>query len=171
MKQRGTFFVPTLGAYYTIGSQDPNVWEDARSTFKEALTVDGLRIACGGDTAVFPHGENALELKLMAHLGADPKSVLQWATLHGWECVRGLQWEGEAGRERIERLPELLEDVRETGVNDMAFGVIAKGFAADIIATRWDPERDFETAVDQSSIGFVMKTGRVYKKEGREIPL
>ncbi|KIJ54064.1 hypothetical protein M422DRAFT_201167 [Sphaerobolus stellatus SS14] len=171
MKRHGTFWVPTLSAYYTLDSTGLGLWSEASATFKRALKIDGLKIACGGDTGVFPHGENALELKLMVSLGADPKTVLQWATLHGWQCIRGLQWEGEEGQKRINKLPQLKEDTRITGDNDMPFGVIGKGFAADIIATSLDPEKEFDKAVSATNITFVMKGGRIFKQDGKEVPL
>ena len=52
------------------------------------------------------------------------------------------------------------------GDNEVPFGTIRKGFAADIIATSGDFERDFGGAVAASSINFVMKAGRVYKQDG-----
>jgi imidazolonepropionase-like amidohydrolase len=171
LRDRDVFWVPTLAAYYTHRPADTGSqrWEHAASTFQRALTIDGLKIACGGDTGVFSHGENALELKLMVRLGADYKSVLQWATLCGWECVRGLQWEGESGQERIGRIPQLQEDARITGDNDVPFGAIRTGFAADIIATDFDLEEDFEKAVDPDSISFVMKGGKVFKQDGKAV--
>lgn len=167
LRDQGIHWVPTLAAYYT--HRAAGRWEQAASTFQRALRIEGLKIACGGDTCVFPHGENALEMKLMVRLGADWRSVLQWATLSGWECVRGMQWEGQKGCQRINRISELQEDVRITGDNDMPFGAIRAGFAADIIATRFDPEEDFEKAVDASSISFVMKGGKVFKRDGKEV--
>jgi len=107
----------------------------------------------------------------MVRLGANVKDVLQWGTLHGWECVRGLDWEGDSGAVRISNIPSLKEDMRVTGDNDVPFGVLAKGFAADIIATGYDPEKDFEKAVDATGISFVMKAGKVYKMDGKEVAL
>ena len=166
LRNRSIYWVPTLAAYYTLDSQR---WERASLIFQRALTIEGLKIACGGDTGVFSHGDNALELKLMVRLGADWRSVLQWATLCGWECVRGLQWEGQKGQVRIDRISQLQEDARLTGDNDVPFGAIKTGFAADIIATNFDLEEDFEKAVDSHSISFVMKGGRVFKREGKEV--
>lgn len=166
LRNRNIYWVPTLAAYYTLDSQR---WERAKSLFQRALIIEGLKIACGGDTGVFPHGENALEMKLMVRVGADWKSVLQWATLCGWECVRGAQWDGQKGQERINRIPQLEEDARITGENDVPFGAIKEGFAADIIATDFKFEEDFEKAVDSCSISFVMKGGRVFKRGGKEV--
>lgn len=127
-------------------------------------------IACGGDTGVFAHGDNALELKLMARLGAPAKQVLKWATLGGWRLVRSAAWEGDAGARRLERVEELREDPRVVGDNEVPFGVIAKGFAADIIALDGDLESEFEKAVSKESVKFVMKGGRIFKKDGLEVP-
>ncbi|KAF8529775.1 hypothetical protein BU17DRAFT_73058 [Hysterangium stoloniferum] len=171
MARHGVFWVPTLAAYHTTRARPASRWDAAAAAFQAALRVPGLKIACGGDTGVFPHGENALEMKLMVRLGAEPRDVLRWGTLHGWECVRGLEWEGDAGAARIARIPALKEDVRVTGDNDVPFGVLARGFAADIIATCYDPETDFEKAVDAAGISFVMKAGRVYKLDGKEVAL
>ena len=164
-------WVPTLATYYTVG-QTNGVWERAAKGFKAVLSgapQEELDIACGGDTGVFPHGENALEMKMMVRLGADWRQVLRWATLGGWECIRSVHWEGKEGIERLRRVEDLREDVRVVGDNEVPFGAIRKGFAADIIATNGDLEKDFEVAVDKSSISFVMKGGRVYKSRGREL--
>ena len=164
-------WVPTLATFYTIG-QSSGVWEKAAGSFRTVLSesrLEDLAIACGGDTGVFAHGDNALEMKVMVRLGADWRAVLRWGTVGGWECVRSMRWEGKAGKERLRRVEELREDVRVVGDNEMPFGAVRRGFAADIIATKGDLEKDFETAVDKESITFVMKGGRVYKLEGKEV--
>ncbi|KAL5519377.1 hypothetical protein ACEPAH_1060 [Sanghuangporus vaninii] len=163
MAQNGVTWVPTLAAYHTLGKED--VWTRACATFQAALTTD-VKIACGGDTGVFRHGDNALELQLMVRLGADWREVLRWATLGGWECVRSKEWEGLRGKERLERIEELREGRNVVGDNEVPFGVIRKGFAADLIATTGDLENDFDKAVTPGSISFVMKMGKVYKKDG-----
>ncbi|KAL5533824.1 hypothetical protein ACEPAG_284 [Sanghuangporus baumii] len=163
MAQNGVTWVPTLAAYHTLGKED--VWTRACATFQAALTTD-VKIACGGDTGVFRHGDNALELQLMVRLGADWREVLRWATLGGWECVRSKEWEGLRGKERLERIEELREGRSVVGDNEVPFGVIRKGFAADLIATTGDLENDFDKAVAPGSISFVMKMGKVYKKDG-----
>lgn len=171
MAKRDIFWVPTLAAYHSsaIRTGDTSRWESAKATFKLALGVPNLKIACGGDTGMFAHGDNALEMKIMFRLGAKPEDVLQSATIYAWECIRGTQWEGEDGTDRIKRLPELKEDVRVNGDNDMPFGVIKPGWAADIIATKEDPEKDFEKAITATNISFVMKSGIVYKMNGAEV--
>ncbi|EGO31269.1 hypothetical protein SERLADRAFT_456159 [Serpula lacrymans var. lacrymans S7.9] len=126
-------------------------------------------IACGGDTGVFAHGENALELVLMNRLGADWRKVLKWATLGGWECIRSMKWEGRKGEARFAKVRDLREDPRIVGDNEVPFGAVARGFIGDIIATSGNFESDFESAVSADNIQFVMKGGKVYKRDGRPL--
>ncbi|CAL1694750.1 unnamed protein product [Somion occarium] len=163
-----TVWIPTLSVYYTLGKDTP-MWKQAASTFTRAIKASDLnvKIACGGDTGTFAHGDNSLEMKLMVHLGADWKTVLRWGTLGGWECIRSMRWEGQKGKERLAKIHELREDARVVGDNEVPFGAVKQGFAADIIATDGDLTQDFERAVDKGSIVFVMKGGRVYKRDGQ----
>ncbi|KZT03501.1 uncharacterized protein LAESUDRAFT_659678 [Laetiporus sulphureus 93-53] len=164
-----TIWVPTLAAYYTIGQGQGEIWESALRAFRTALERGVENIACGGDTGVFAHGDNALEMKLMARAGADWRKVLKWGTLGGWTCVRSMAWEGKEGEERLARVEELHEDARLVGDNEVPFGAVRRGFGADIIATSGDLENDFESAIDKSAIEFVMKGGRVHKMGGKEL--
>lgn len=161
-----TIWVPTLSVYYTFGGQK---WSRVVANFREALSAGVERVACGGDTGAFAHGENALELRLMVALGAPWQKVLAWATLGGWQCVRPSTWEGREGRTRLDHVHLLRESARTVGDNEVAFGVLRRGFAADIIATTGDLECDFGKAVSKESIVFVMKGGKVYKKDGKEV--
>lgn len=164
-----TTWVPTLSAYYTISQGRGGTWERAASAFKAALAHGMSNIACGGDTGVFAHGENALEMKLMVRLGADWRQVLRWGTLGGWECIRSTRWEGEVGRKRVAGIGKLEETPETVGDNEVPFGAVRRGFAADLIATTGDLAGDFEGATSASSIVFVMKGGRIYKQYGRSV--
>lgn len=164
-----TFWVPTLAAYYTMAQTSPEKLERAQRAFRRALERGVENIACGGDTGVFNHGGNALEMNLMVRLGAEWRKVLRWGTLNGWQCIRSMAWEGEGGSERLARVGSLAEDVRLVGDNEVPFGAVRRGFAADIIATSGDLEAEFENAVDESAIVFVMKGGTVYKRNGKEV--
>ena len=128
-------------------------WESTQKGFKRALELGVDRIACGGDTGAFPHGENALEMKLMVRLGADWKKVLSWGTLGGYNCIKPFPLEGDGSE----------ESDADVWVADhvVKFGCIKPGWAADIIALDGDLERDFEATLDR--VVFVMKSGRVYK--------
>ncbi|THH31033.1 hypothetical protein EUX98_g3170 [Antrodiella citrinella] len=165
-----TVWVPTLSVFY-ISAGNSIAWTKAQRTFRDVLRRHpngDFKIACGGDTGVFAHGDNALEMKLMVRLGAPWQHVLGWGTLGGWECIRSMRWEGQQGVERLQRVEQLGEDARLVGDNEVPFGALRKGFAADIIATAGDIANNFEHAVDKGSIVFVMKGGRVYKRDGRE---
>ncbi|KAG2141087.1 hypothetical protein DEU56DRAFT_283261 [Suillus clintonianus] len=165
-KGHETKYVPTLAAYYTMSQGKGEIWDHAVNSFKAALRLNLDNIACGGDTGVFTHGANALELSLMVRLGADWKKVLKWATLGGWECVRSRMWEGEAGKTRLAQVGDLKEDPRIVGDNEVPFGAVRRGFIADLIATPGNFAADFEGAVSAESIQFVMKGGRIYKRDG-----
>lgn len=168
--ERISTWVPTLAAYYTTG-KDTGTWLQASRSFQDVMKREnvGFNIACGGDTGVFAHGDNALEMKLMVRLGADWRRVLSWATRCGWECIRSLRWEGAEGKERLAKVDEMREDARIVGDNEVPFGMIKKGFAADLISTKGSLEEDFEGAVDKGSISFVMKAGKIYKLNGKEL--
>uniref|UniRef100_A0A0W0FJ74 Amidohydrolase-related domain-containing protein n=1 Tax=Moniliophthora roreri TaxID=221103 RepID=A0A0W0FJ74_MONRR len=163
-KNKSTTWVPTLSVYHKMkeftGGKDPRtnaIWDQACKMFRRAISIGMQNIACGGDTGAFSHGENSLEMKLMVRLGADWKQVLRWGTLGGWECVRGMDWELRADME-----PEDL-DVSPSARpddNEVRFGCIRPGWAADIIALEGDLENDFEATLDR--VRFVMKAGKVY---------
>ncbi|KAG1871568.1 hypothetical protein F4604DRAFT_2013550 [Suillus subluteus] len=132
-----TKYVPTLAAYYTMTQGKGDLWDRAASSFKAALELDLDNISCGGDTGVFAHGANALELSLMVRLGANWKKVLRWQL---WAAGSDLK-----------------EDPRIVGDNEVPFGAVRRGFIADLIATPGNFAADFESAVSAESIQFVMK--------------
>ncbi|KAL1733583.1 hypothetical protein EV714DRAFT_204333 [Schizophyllum commune] len=157
LRDSTTTWVPTLSVMYTHSETD-NIsrqrWKTLVRAFQAALR-EGLdeHIACGGDTGPFPHGDNALEMQLMRRLGAPWEKVLQWGTFGGYRCIMG----GKQGT---------------LGPNEIPFGVLRPGWAADIVGVRGvlDGSVDeFEKAVAKDSISFVMKAGVVYKADGQEV--
>ncbi|KAF9447853.1 hypothetical protein P691DRAFT_801734 [Macrolepiota fuliginosa MF-IS2] len=166
-KQR-TKWVPTLAAYHTLwdnkgGGKTP--WDRAKETFVKAVIEEGLEnVACGGDTGVFDHGGNAKELILMRQLGVPWEKVLSWATLGGWECVRGAEWEGGLGQKRIRALEENPRKAFDID-RGVPFGVVRKGWVADLIGLEGDltgsPE-EFESAVTKG-VKLVIKSGKIVK--------
>jgi len=191
-------WVPTLAAYWTSMVNSPDNqevrrrWERCVDTFKKAMKVKkrnesggggeerGLEnLACGGDTGVFAHGQNALEMVLMRRLGAPWERVLSWATYGGWKCVRGMEWEGFEGERRLQMAEERVAHFgkRKFLANKMhleretPFGVLRVGWAADLVAVEGKldgtPE-EFEVAL-MSGVKFVMKGGRIYLKDGQEV--
>ena len=90
LKSKGVFLTPTLMAVeYIMGKIDtypPAVQAKARAAaaarsdmFRNAIKM-GVKISFGTDAAVFPHGQNAKEFKLMVDLGMKPIDALRSAT-------------------------------------------------------------------------------------------
>src|SRR5438045_4349654 len=132
MKNKGTFLTPTLmAAEYIKDKLDgyPPALQakalaayNARSEmFRNALKI-GVKISFGTDAAVFPHGENAKECKLMADLGMAPIDALKSATANDAELLGVAQ----------------------------KLGTLEKGKLADVIAMPGDPTADI-TATERVS--------------------
>ena len=107
---------------------------------KEAFDF-GIKFAAGGDTGAFAHGDNAREIELMVEAGIPLEEVLTAATLHGWEACGG-DWCGRR------------------------FGCVEEGWAADVIALESDVRDDIKAL---RKVEFVMKDGRVWKRDGEAI--
>ncbi|KAI0142540.1 amidohydrolase [Hypoxylon sp. NC0597] len=141
MKENDTIFVPTLAVLQVSFSNDGHAMKTILDHTKAAYDR-GIKLAAGGDTGAFAHGENVLELELMAKAGIPVPDILQAATLHGWEACGG----DLCGRK---------------------FGLLEEGFAADIIAVEGDPREDFSAL---RRVRFVMKDGAIYKDEYKPAP-
>ncbi len=124
MKNKGTYLVATLMATEYIMAKlelyPPSLQEKARAAdrarsemFRNAVKI-GVKIAFGSDSAVFPHGENAKEFKLMTDLGMPPIEALRSATS---------------------------VDAELFGIADRV-GTLEKGKLADVIAMPGDPTKD-----------------------------
>jgi imidazolonepropionase-like amidohydrolase len=124
MKSKGVFLTPTLMATEWIMSKlenyPPALQAKAKAAaaarsdmFRNALKL-GVKISFGTDAAVFPHGQNAREFKLMVDLGMPPIEALRSATAND---------------------AELLGVAQKTGT-------LEKGKLADIIAIPGDPSTD-----------------------------
>src|SRR5436853_283010 len=97
MKNKGTFLTPTLMATEWIMSQinnsPPALQAKAKAAaaarsdmFHNAVKI-GVKISFGTDAAVFPHGQNAKEFKLMVDLGMTPIDALKSATANDAELL------------------------------------------------------------------------------------
>lgn len=148
MKERGTFFVPTLIASWWIVQQvdlqklllTPEVvakarlaYESVGQVFRKAVDMR-VRIGFGTDAAVYPHGMNATEFQLMVERGMKPIDALKTATS---------------------------ADADLLGLADH-IGTLEPGKLADIVAVPGDPTQDIRQT---SKVNFVMKEGRIYRRE------
>jgi imidazolonepropionase-like amidohydrolase len=132
MKNKGTFLTPTLMATEWIMSKLDNypaalqakakAAGAARSDMFRSAVKMGVKISFGTDAAVFPHGQNAKEFKLMADLGMTPIDALKSATANDAELLGIAQ----------------------------KVGTLEKGKLADIIAMPGDPTADM-TATERVS--------------------
>src|SRR5947207_4296759 len=144
MKNKGTYLTPTLMATEWITSKIDNyppalqtkakAAAAARSDmFRNAVKM-GIKVSFGTDAAVFPHGQNAKEFKLMVDLGMQPIDALKTAT-------------GNAA--------DLFGIAQKTGT-------LEKGKFADVIAMPRDPTADI-TATERVSfvmkVGKIISNG------------
>jgi imidazolonepropionase-like amidohydrolase len=124
MKTKGVFLTPTLMATEWIMSKlenyPPALQAKAKAAaaarsdmFRNAVKL-GVKISFGTDAAVFPHGQNAREFKVMVDLGMPPIEALRSATAND---------------------AELFGIAQKTGT-------LEKGKFADIIAMPGDPTTD-----------------------------
>jgi imidazolonepropionase-like amidohydrolase len=132
MKNKGTFLTPTLMATEWIMSKidnyPPPLQAKARAAaaarsemFRNAVKI-GVKISFGTDAAVFPHGQNAKEFKVMVDLGMAPIDALKSATLSDAELLGVAQ----------------------------KLGTLEKGKLADVVAMPGDPTADI-TATERVS--------------------
>lgn len=135
MAQKGVIYVPTLAVFELEGTREQ--YKGALVQVKRAFDL-GVRLAAGGDTGTFPHGEGVRELELLMEAGIPLEHVLEACTVGGWESC---------GKELC----------------GYRFGFLEEGARADIIALGADPRQDIKAL---RNVRFVMKDGEVYKQNG-----
>jgi imidazolonepropionase-like amidohydrolase len=88
MKEHQVVYYPTLAAVEMISqyrgwiknkTPEPTSVTNKKKSFQSALK-SGVAIGMGGDIGVYSHGENVLEMELMAEYGMKPLDVLKSAT-------------------------------------------------------------------------------------------
>lgn len=148
MKERGTWYVPTLSAARFVGEKAeidgyfpeivrPKarvVGRQLMATFAKAYRM-GVPIAFGTDAGVSPHGDNAREFEFMVEAGMPANEALQAATVNAATVL---------------------------GVADL--GQLAPGFRADVVAVPGNPLDDIALT---RRVAFVMKDGAVVKPLAR----
>ena len=147
MKQKGTYYVPTLMAVQGLTEQiqkgvpiPPAIKvkaEDAiahvHQTFQKAVSK-GIKIGLGTDAAVYPHGRNAEEFHQMVDLGMKPIDALKAGTSSDADLL------GLATK----------------------IGTLETGKLADVVAVPGDPVQNIRQT---EHVLFVMKEGVIYKNE------
>jgi imidazolonepropionase-like amidohydrolase len=147
MKQRGTYYVPTLMAVQGLSEQmqagmyiPPPIRVKAEAataaihaTFKKAI-AKGVKIGLGTDAAVYPHGRNAEEFHQMVDLGMKPIDALKAGTS---------------------------ADADLLGLADK-IGTLEAGKLADVVAVPGNP---VENIRQTEHVLFVMKEGAIYKND------
>jgi imidazolonepropionase-like amidohydrolase len=144
MKEKGTYFVPTMLAGVYVGTKAHNfppeiaakgkAAHDAHAIAVRKAIQIGVRIAFGTDSAVSPHGLNAQEFALLVESGLSPAAALRAATS---------------------------VDAALLGL-DKTIGSIEAGKEADIVAVPGDPLADIKAT---ERVRFVMKGGKVYRND------
>jgi imidazolonepropionase-like amidohydrolase len=146
MKQKGTFYVPTISAGRFVGEQAkvpgyyhplvvPKALEigpQIQATFAKAYKR-GVKIAFGTDAGVYPHGENGKEFGFMVEGGMPAMEAIKSATIVNAGIL---------------------------GIADK-IGTLEAGKLADIVATDENPLSNIKT---MEKVSFVMKEGVVYKR-------
>jgi imidazolonepropionase-like amidohydrolase len=145
MKQKGTFYVPTISAGRFVAEQakvpgyyhplvvpkaleiGPQIQETFRKAYKK-----GVKIAFGTDAGVFPHGDNAREFTYMVEAGMPAMEAIKAGTVVNAGIL---------------------------GIADKV-GTLEAGKLADIVATDENPLQNIKTV---EKVTFVMKEGVVYK--------
>ena len=88
MKEKNVALYPTLAAGYSISTYNgwnpdrepaPERVVKKRKSFEKALAA-GVTLSAGGDVGVYSHGNNVIELEMMAEYGMKPIDVLIAAT-------------------------------------------------------------------------------------------
>jgi len=147
MKQKGTYYVPTLMAVQGLSEQiqkgvpiPPAIKvkaDDAiahvHQAFQKAI-AKGVKIGLGTDAAVYPHGRNAEEFHQMVDLGMKPIDALKAGTS---------------------------SDADLLGLSSK-IGTLETGKLADVVAVPGDPLQNIRQT---EHVFFVMKEGVVYRNE------
>ncbi len=119
MKEHQVIFMPTIAAVDKITQYrgwkkgidpDPENVVHKKLSFKAAL-ASGVTIGMGGDVGVFPHGDNVMEMELMAEYGMPNLDILKAATSVN---ARAMNWQDKLGH-------------------------IKEGFLADLVVVKGNP--------------------------------
>ncbi len=137
MKERGTFWVPTLSVYIPDdearrnGAFRQKIIQSHKQAFQKAMKL-GVKIAFGTDVGAFAHGTAAREFERMVEYGMSPMHAIKSATSVAAELMH---WQEEVGSIKPHKY-------------------------ADIIAVKNDPMADINAL---KNVDFVMKGGVIVR--------
>lgn len=134
MKSKGTIFVPTLAISERL---QPQHIETFKANVKRAHEI-GVRLAVGGDTGTFPHGQGIREAEIMIESGIPLEDVLEACSVGGWESCG-------------------------SDLSSVRFGWFEPGTRADVIAIAQDPRVEYQA---MRKVDFVMKDAQIWKRDG-----
>ncbi len=140
MKERGTFWVPTLSVYIPSDEVRRNkvfrqkIIQSHKQTFQNAMKL-GVKIAFGTDVSAFAHEPVAREFERMVEYGMSPMNAIKSATSLAAELMH---WQEEVGSIKAHKY-------------------------ADIIAVKKNPLSDIS---ELRNVTFVMKGGVIYRENG-----
>jgi hypothetical protein len=126
----------------TAEDLDREVFEGCKRRARRAFE-SGVRLAAGGDTGTFNHGLNVREMEIMVEAGIPVEEALVAGTYHGWQACGG-------------------------DASGFRFGWFESGNRADIVALDTDPREDVRAL---RKVSFVMKDGRVWKRDGMSVDM
>jgi imidazolonepropionase-like amidohydrolase len=150
MKQRGTFYCPTVYTGIYVGEQakkgayPPAVTAKALAIGPQIFNTvgrayrGGVKIAYGTDAGVYPHGQNWEDFIYLVKAGIPNAYALQTATMNAAQLLG----------------------------HDDTLGSVTAGKFADLVAVPGNPLDDISV---MGQVSFVMKAGVVYKRDGKEV--
>ncbi|RDW60297.1 hypothetical protein BP5796_11903 [Coleophoma crateriformis] len=137
MVKKNVVLVPTLAIAEKLHkARFPTILKQVKRAYEL-----GVRLACGGDTGTFSHGDNVRELELMIEAGIPVVDVLEACTVGGWDACGG-------------------------DLCGIRFGWLEEGLQADLIAVDEDP---VISAGALRKVGFVMKDAKIWKQDGKPL--
>lgn len=131
MKKYGTFLVPTIGLVDNLSEANlsPTMMTKVDTIVPKAIKIiqtairKGVKIACGTDAGLLPHGDNWMEIIKYHELGMKPIDAIRTATINAAELIQ---------------------------VDNI--GALLPGYHADIIAVQENPLESLRTISDVSFV-------------------
>ncbi|RFU28994.1 hypothetical protein B7463_g7336, partial [Scytalidium lignicola] len=138
MKEKGTILIPTLAIAERLHA---DIMTGVVIPALQLAHKRGVRLAVGGDTGTYPHGQGIREAEIMIEAGLPLEDVLESCSVGGWEACGG-------------------------DLCGMRFGWFEEGLRADLIAFIEDPRKNYKA---MRRVDFVMKDATVWKQNSQAV--